>query len=353
MGCLRLLLSFMVLASHLAIYAGDINPGVAAVCVFFLISGYVMTALIEKHYFQPEKYGRFVLDRAMRLYPQFLAYVALTGLLMVVVHVETPFLTGLSVGMVLLNLAIIPLGYSSLFPALSNALIIPPAATLGLEFTFYLLFPLFLYSRTRTPAILLSFGVFLFAYSGIIDPDIYGYRLLPGTLFIFLLGSALRRHNQQILITAAAIYGICIILLLTASFNSTFRIGFNRDVLWGIVLGAPLVWALARAKENRFDVLAGNLSYGVFLNHFLLIWACQSAGIDPVHPTLTIFGAFVASSLILAAITFYCFERPIIRIRHRMRKRSEPMHSTVYITPSDGNEKAPLLNGQRFTNQTE
>jgi peptidoglycan/LPS O-acetylase OafA/YrhL len=48
--------------------------GVVAVISFLLISGFVMTALIEKHYFSINLIGKFYLDRMLRLLPQFYFY---------------------------------------------------------------------------------------------------------------------------------------------------------------------------------------------------------------------------------------------------------------------------------------
>lgn len=73
MGRLRYFLAIMVVLSHTQVDFLGFAPGVTAVVSFFLISGYVMTLLIGRHYNSPDRIGLFYLDRAARLYPQFLA----------------------------------------------------------------------------------------------------------------------------------------------------------------------------------------------------------------------------------------------------------------------------------------
>ena len=50
MGTYRFILALLVLISHAGVSIGDYNPGVMAVISFYLLSGYVMTILINKYY---------------------------------------------------------------------------------------------------------------------------------------------------------------------------------------------------------------------------------------------------------------------------------------------------------------
>lgn len=78
MGTLRFFLALLVLYSHAGGRIQQLNPGVTAVVVFYIISGYVMTALMRRYYC-PSPAGptlpstaHFYLDRLLRLYPQYL-----------------------------------------------------------------------------------------------------------------------------------------------------------------------------------------------------------------------------------------------------------------------------------------
>ena len=50
LGSLRLLLALAVAASHVDYRIAGLNPGVSAVVGFYLISGYVMAGLLQRHY---------------------------------------------------------------------------------------------------------------------------------------------------------------------------------------------------------------------------------------------------------------------------------------------------------------
>ena len=65
----------MVVVSHAGVTFAGLNPGVIAVVVFYLISGYVMAALVRGHYLAPPLPLLFYADRAGRIFPQYLFYV--------------------------------------------------------------------------------------------------------------------------------------------------------------------------------------------------------------------------------------------------------------------------------------
>ena len=76
MGIYRLLLSIFVAFSHMGITFYGYNPGVFAVISFFLLSGYAMRILIEKYYTEPFSVSGFYIDRAIKLFPQYIFYVS-------------------------------------------------------------------------------------------------------------------------------------------------------------------------------------------------------------------------------------------------------------------------------------
>jgi peptidoglycan/LPS O-acetylase OafA/YrhL len=58
-GFYRLLLAMLVAISHMGVTFMGVNPGAAAVVSFLIISGFVMTSLIERTYNTPERIGLF------------------------------------------------------------------------------------------------------------------------------------------------------------------------------------------------------------------------------------------------------------------------------------------------------
>lgn len=317
MGSYRLLLAIGVLLSHAGVNIGGRDQGVPAVISFLLLSGYVMTALLDKHYPAKSGIAAFYADRLMRLLPQYVFYIAATIVLILIAHPKSMFLEHVTPACVTWNLTLLPLNTQYLL----NCRLIPQAWSLGMETQFYLVFPVLLAVRARGLAIAASGVVFLLAYKGVLDTNLYGYRLLPGTLFIFLLGSLLRRPSRYshhalcaIYLGAAALFGLLYI-------QRSFDVIWNHEVLLGILVGVPMVAILSRMRLGSVDALLGNMSYGVFLNHYLVIWSLQSLGIEV--KAIWQFALLLVASLALAWISYQIIERPAIDLRHRFRARAD------------------------------
>nr|BFE97247.1 hypothetical protein GCM10020185_77830 [Pseudomonas brassicacearum subsp. brassicacearum] len=185
MGVYRLLLAMLVAVSHMGMTFMGFNPGVVAVVSFLIISGFVMTSLIERTYNTPGQIGLFYMDRLLRLYPQFLVYFVLSCAVIHFLLPGTPQAAALTLENIATSLPIVPLGFYMF--GITVPEILPPAWSLGLEMCFYLLIPFLILYKTRGIAFALSVTVFMVASLGYLDTDIYGYRLLPGVLFIFPL----------------------------------------------------------------------------------------------------------------------------------------------------------------------
>lgn len=317
MGAYRLLLSILVLLSHLRVAVDGRNIGVVAVVSFFLLSGYVMTALVDRHYSRPDRIPAFYLDRALRLFPQYLFYFAATLVLIHFRHPAGDFVSRVTVAGLLANVAMLPMNFYVLFP---NCLIIPQAWSLGLESQFYLLIPAVLIYRARAVVFVASFTLFWLAYLGILDTDLHGYRMLTGTMFLFLYGSYLRsaagKFGRRAL---ACVYAALCLMLIAVLTGIAPDNHFNVEVLVGAVIGVPVVAILRRMSFGKIEEFLGNISYGVFLNQFFLMWLFQGFGIDVYKPA-NIVGLIIAS-MALSWITYELVERPAIRLRHALRRR--------------------------------
>lgn len=198
MGLYRFFLAVMVAISHVGFSFYGYNPGVVAVISFYLLSGYVMTMLIERHYKHPSAISTFYLDRAARLFPQFMFYMALASVFIYFYKVDSPFISQLSLPKWVLNFFMLPQGFYMYWA--DGALVIPQTWSLGLELTFYLVIPwILVYCSQKQIYVLagMSFLVFLAAYIGRINTDYFGYRLLPGTLFMFLVGSSFFYNGKR------------------------------------------------------------------------------------------------------------------------------------------------------------
>ena len=263
MGIYRLLLAILVAISHAGISFYDYNPGVVAVISFYILSGYVMSMLIGKYYKRPSVVPTFYLDRAVRLFPQFVFYTILSSILIYFLKLDSPFLNTLNIYNWWLNFLMLPQAFYMFWPD-AGWLVIPQSWSLGLEVTFYLVIPWILIYFSKRQVYTLacaSFCIFLAAYFGIINSDFYGYRLLPGTLFMFIVGwsffqndSDSRKFRIIVLFSAGA-------LLLIALLNeSLYQMPYNKEVLVGLMIGILAVSTIRRFSFSNLDEFLGNLS---------------------------------------------------------------------------------------------
>lgn len=320
MGIYRLFLAMLVAMSHAGIRFYGYNQGVVAVISFYLLSGYVMTMLIEKYYRHPSAISTFYLDRAARLFPQFIFYMALASVFIYFHKVDSPFLNQLSFFKWVLNFFMLPQGFYMYWA--DGAQVIPQSWSLGLELTFYLVIPwILVYCSKRQIYALagMSFIVFLAAYLGKLNTNYFGYRLLPGTLFMFLAGSSFFYNDKSSRRFSAIIFLAAGALLLAVFLNkSLYQRPYNKEVLTGLLAGILAVGFLKYLSFSRIEKFCGDLSYGVFLNHFIFIWALQSFfAVKTFDATSTVL--LLLASCTLACGTFYCVERPALRWRHALR----------------------------------
>jgi peptidoglycan/LPS O-acetylase OafA/YrhL len=314
LGVLRLVLALSVLYSHTENYPYGHNTGVVAVIGFFLISGFVMTALCEKYYYHLRSVPTFYADRLLRLYPQYLVYI-IGGAILAAVG---PDRYQVSVRDVIINLLIF--WYEVSVWILPHKFFLEQTWTLGLEVAFYAVIPFIFIFRLSVIALLLSATFFLLPYFGLLDTDLWGYRQLPGTLFIFITGSFIYRNfNGLFSLIVPCVWTYAFVLLIGTYVWPELNVLYNRDVLTGFVVFVPILQVLRRQPIVRLDRMIGDLSYGVFLNHTLIIYVIRWCGVR-------YFGAYaiaiaVVSSLVLSALTYGFVERPILEFRHNWLRR--------------------------------
>jgi len=324
-GSLRFILAGFVAAGHAGFSFGGWNPGISAVTIFYILSGYVMTHTIKNHFYGLGKQQvAFYKDRILRLFPQYLGYMLLAALFVTVTSRKEPFLTDeMNVSNFLINLLVIPLNYFQFNKSIEQFMLIPPAWSLGLEMQFYLILPfVLLVKRLRLWTLILSLAIFTVASFNLLDSDAYTFRLLPGTLFIFLTGSLIYDvvHGRNDL--RVWLWILCGYVVIVAGFIFVPGKRVMHEVYIGYLLGVPIVlWLSLFNARNHMDVLLGSISYGLFLSHFFVIWFGHYC-LDRIQyvPSEVLFGGVVlAVSVVMAYLSYLLLERPIVSLRLRLR----------------------------------
>jgi len=274
MGKLRLILAITVASSHAGLNIEGFNLGVIAVTVFLIISGFSMGSKILKSHSNSQSVVSFYKNRLVRIVPQFLFYLLVSTFFIRFAQIDSQFIKSLNPSKWLLNLAILPLGYNW-YLNLQNAIVIPQSWTLGLELTFYILIPWLMLGSVHFRYAVggISLIIFIFAFNGIIDTDLYGYRLLPGTLFIFLSGTSIAESQWEALIFRRIILLVSELLgIFLFKFPSLAGLNYNKEVVIGLILGLLIIPTVKNCQKSKIDLILGNCSYGVYLNHFIFLW---------------------------------------------------------------------------------
>jgi peptidoglycan/LPS O-acetylase OafA/YrhL len=270
LGILRFFLAFAVVFSHTGL-TPSFHFGVMAVMVFYLIAGYVMTFSFEQNFGGSLKnIRRFYVDRFFRIYPLYLVSLALIVTFLTV--------TGYGIMHVDLKSNIINLTvfWLNVHPTIMN----PPAWSLASESQFYLLLPfLIVWPRLKYTLILPSYAIFVAASLGWIHATNWGYKFLPGTLFLFILGSVLfdmksdktRRANK----TIAIITALAVVHLAALSFSpGLIDQPYAFEVLAGLLGGGLWLYVLGDVTpaHKGLDNWLGKLSYPLFLSHVCVLY---------------------------------------------------------------------------------
>jgi peptidoglycan/LPS O-acetylase OafA/YrhL len=350
MGVIRFLLAFSVLMLHTA--PDSVFPmvgGRVAVETFFMISGFYMALILNEKY---TSFRLFFTNRLLLLFPSYLVVLLATvcwwGCVQWFAGAPAGTLAqwakhGSELGrpsaayLVLVQVALFgqdvvmfqaldPIHHSLQFvtnfwiapiPAYTF-LLVPQAWSIGLELLFYLVAPFLVRARIRWLMLLIaaSFGlraVLVYRFGLSFDP--WTYRFFPTELAWFLLGSCAYRvyrrlERERITIDrrfAWVLVAVTVGLILTLL---RLPIPGRIPLFYGFfVLALPFLFSLT--KKSAIDRYIGQLSYPMYLSHWLMLSILATFRIEH-NVLLTTLLTLAASVLLLRYI-----ERPIDVYRQR------------------------------------
>jgi peptidoglycan/LPS O-acetylase OafA/YrhL len=345
-GAIRLFLALVVAFDHLFIsvllpngwvpgmgWRLGVNAGFA-VMFFYMISGFLIsTALHTKYSATPDGTVRFYRGRFIRLFSLYWPLTILTLLFYppardwmlsasTADHLSGLFLFGIDWRV---SLVTYPLPYlGTTIPGLSQAW------TLGSELTFYLLAPWLLRSwKLALAALLVSAAVRAgVLWRGDYHP-IWSYTFLPGTLVFFLIGHFARFAGSSVHRLARPAIGTVLLAAGAVLSAATPIREWDSLAFWVscLLFAGALPGVFAATKNIGFLNALGDLSYPVYLLHFLVIVAFESfapalpatlglskgAMITACYLSLVVFAAAIAHSVI---------ERPVGFLLKRVGRRA-------------------------------
>lgn len=301
MGSIRTILALSVVFGH----AGAIvfTGGQLAVQLFYVISGYLMSLIILGKSYNTIKH--FYFNRFLRLFPVYWVVALITLFVYFFCSTESSInffnayseLGSRSIWLFLTNIFLIGQDWimftgvtDGIFKFTTNfrdsevqvwhGLLVPQAWTLGVELSFYAIAP-FILKNWRYWITILIFSIILrvyLVYIGIGTKDPFTYRFFPLELALFLFGVS----AHQIVKPIYAKYNILdnlkiikfstfFIMILVLCFHLIpIHIYIKTLILLSIfTLSLPLLASFQ--LQNRFDNNIGNLSYPIYICHWIVI----------------------------------------------------------------------------------
>jgi peptidoglycan/LPS O-acetylase OafA/YrhL len=331
-GTLRYLLAVLVMVSHLA---GWPASGAYAVFGFYALSGYLMTLVLSRTYgFGARAAGRFMLNRILRIYPQYYVVLAIAlALVFVLPEFSQSFLPELRLPPTIDSWA-----HNLLIFGLQSEMqssLIPPGWSLAVELFFYAVMALGA-SRSRTTTIIWFAGSLAYTCISILGGASFEsrYSPAPAASLPFSLGAliywvrpAIPQLPSWITYGAPALF-IMHALAAPLIWARADREGFYLSLL---LFGAALI-ALAPLRPAQLsdhivaiDRTLGNLAYPVFLCHWhvglLVAYALYG---EPTRGAAFLLLCLPLTALVALAL-YSAIERPISQIRDTIRPGRPPL----------------------------
>jgi peptidoglycan/LPS O-acetylase OafA/YrhL len=334
---LRGLAALTVVLHHLGVH-GD---GHFAVMVFFVISGYCITASAESCRRSGLGFGQFMARRVKRIYPPYLLAVlffAATRLVKTITgghnDLQRPLLEWIQ------NLTLTQ-WVSNVFhpipwPSANAHLFVPAFWSLNYEEQFYLVIAigLMLATSKRIPLIV---PVLLLAVIGLV----WNWRI-PGNwicgVFIeywphFALGSCLYfalcvftdRRSRRVFVSAVLLIGLTSTARLfpwtaatTNDLRSMVELAFLSAVTLSLFLLRPLSLRISRMSIWRPIAALGTISYSLYLIHqfnLTLVTSIAQRVLPTAAPHFLMIITMLGLHIALATLFWYYCERPFLRSR--------------------------------------
>jgi len=325
------------LSNILASASASLRYGHEAVIVFFVLSGFFIHLRIAKQLSEQNRFkfdiSRFFKRRLHRLVPPYIFALILTLIVDSIGHSLYPTLYNAATGDALLDINFMRKGFSltSVIPAL---FLLPsslgkdfgtngPFWSLGYEFIYYLLYPLWLTVR--------RFGVWQGYLTGIGVALLAGWCLPPNFIRailihypIWLAGALIAEILMKKQLSKRAVFisyltisiaFIAINFPLPELFKLFFYLLLGSSTLL-IVISLPIVFF--RHPLHKFFEFLGIESYTIYICHFPLItfvsaWTIEKFGTRPMHGWLAIITAII--TLLVCHLFFLLCERNFMHSR--------------------------------------
>jgi len=334
LNLVRFLLALNVVLFHLWNAAAP-GAGPVAVLGFFFTSGYLITQIVQEVYSTPGHSWAFLLNRTLRIYPQYAAALGL-GLLTIYLypdvasHINSYLRWPANASEWLPQLAIMGLDHSSVR-------VLPATWTLGTELYFYLVIGLCT-ARSRKATIALcvaSIPVAALSAAGLLPWEFYGSAM--GNGFVFAFGSLAYFFRNSIRVRPP-LFALAVAAYLAHTFvvpaleqADVDKANLAASVLpFALILLFLVQHRIAGPSITAAANFLGKIAYPMFLLHWavcvvLSAWLFHGlASFD--MPNLWQGGGYFmvmfAGVLTVSLLFYLLIDQPVERYRRAVRRRA-------------------------------
>lgn len=357
-GSYRTLLALLVVIHHLN-WVPLIGP--FAVHGFFVLSGYLMTLILHRHYgYDRRGFLGFVGNRALRLFPSYLAVLALTVLVIATIGADpvrqfrSPMYLPSTPGEWFQNLTMV---YVDWFPNAVRPRLSPATWALTLELFNYLLLALGI-SRSKwltwiwcaasagyhACAVVLGWGhdyIYLHILSGSLPFAI-------GALIFHYRGALQAPVLPVWLVSLGGTFAVIALSFVGARFGAESLRPLYLVCFYGnMIAAAGAIALLANVQGNQaVDRQVGNLSYHIYIAHWIVgaVIFTQILGVETPVRSMSGYGATAATIAACAALSLALtrfIDEPVETLRRRLRPRSTSVGTKSENIREQGRIMAP------------
>ncbi len=309
----------------------DVNTGILlqltmtgtdAVTLFFVLSGFLLTSILleEKHECDQVDVRRFYLRRVRRIASLYYLVLLVTAAVSIATAPDYAIVFARQFDSVQFPAA---LGFAAFVPLALDSIsgMISHYWSLGVEVIFYALAPTLALTRRVPLALGLVIGLRLLILA-LTPPESAVHQialhmkvdaLAIGALFAWLWHTR-RLSVEHVLTTLPARIVLALALGILILFETPVH---NVAIDYGVALASG--WLIVNVTaghfvvENKITRWLGDISYGMYLWHMLALFAVGASGIAGVRS----YAAVIATTLLLASLSYRVVERPFMRSRRR------------------------------------
>jgi peptidoglycan/LPS O-acetylase OafA/YrhL len=342
MGIYRYLLACGVVAEHLSGVPSLTHTGMFAVVGFYVLSGYLITRVLNDVY--GFRFAPFWSNRILRLYPLYFVFLAIGLVLVFGTNNAADFFPAVWKARPGFDdwfglITIFPMGVS---PMDWHFRPVPSIWSVGVELLNYALLYVVV-ARGKQAALWIAIGAASYHVFGLWRGDGLDARYFPfyaallpfalGALIYFYTRSSRKISPGKALLLCSPVAIVCVLAGVLGGVRDTwlFEVLFYLNLLFQCLA----VLALARVTQLphlRLDKVVGDLSYPVFLGHWLVGYVIAAFFFPDLSLGLGLMAATLVGSTALAYVACRFQDMLVEPLRSIIRARAATMNAIVSAT---------------------